>query len=95
MGDGGSIRMGRGPPPGGRRGLLLPAKPTLQGALAGHHGRIGGLGQAHADVAGSPGRVLLAQRQGHGVERVPVGGAPGAGLVGGLDAFASVAEVSE
>ncbi len=84
MGNGGPVRLGLGAATRGRRRLLLPAKPTLQGALAGQHGRIGGAGQAQADVAGAPGRMLLAQRQGLSVEWVRVGGVPGARLVEGL-----------
>jgi hypothetical protein len=39
--------------------------------------------------------MLLTQCQGHGIERVLVGGAPRAGLVGGREAFGLVAEALE
>jgi hypothetical protein len=95
MGGGGAVGRGRRPSPryGGR--LLLLPKPALQGAFAGQRGRVGGGGQADADVASAPGRVLLPQRQGGGVEGVAVGGSSRAGSVGGLQALRRVAEALE
>jgi hypothetical protein len=63
---------------------MQPAKPALQGALAGQVRRFSALGQAYADVAGSPGRMLLAECHGRSVERVLLGrGAAGSRLVAG------------
>lgn len=92
MGGGGSGGRGGRPSPGGSRGLLLLAEPPLQGAFAGQGGRVGGVGQADADVTGPPGGVLLPQGHGLGVERVAVGGSAGAGLVGGRQTVGPLVE---
>jgi hypothetical protein len=72
--------------------LLLVAKPALQRAFAGQHGQVGAAGQTHPDVAGAPGRVLLTQRQGCGVERVIRGRVPGTRPVGRFQTLRLVAK---
>jgi hypothetical protein len=79
---GGACRRGVGPLSGRGGGLSLAAKPPLQGAFAGQWGRVVGIGQTHADVAGPPVGVLLTQRQGLGQE--------GVGVVGGASRTGSV-----
>lgn len=65
---------------------MLAAEPTLQGAFAGHRVGRAGVGQTYANVAGSPGGMLLPQGQGQRVEgMVLVGGMTGPGPVGGLE----------
>jgi hypothetical protein len=64
---------------------VAAAEPALQGAFAGQLGRSGGVGQADADVTGSPGGVLLTQSQSQRVEGVTVvRRTSGARSVGGL-----------
>jgi hypothetical protein len=82
----GTGRIRRRPTARWGRGLLLLQEPALQGPLAGQEGRIGAGGQAHADVTSAPGRVLLTQRQGGGVERVAIRAASRARPVAGFEA---------
>jgi hypothetical protein len=93
---GGGPSHGRRRSPPGRRGRMpLAAEPPLQGALAGHRRRAGLRGEADADVAGAPGRMLPPQRQGPGTERVVLGGAPRAGPVRGPQGTRRVASALE
>ena len=72
--------------------MLLVAKPALQRAFAGQYGRVGAAAQTHSDVAGAPGRVLLTQRQGSGVERVIGSRLPGTRPVGRFQTLRLVAK---
>ena len=63
----------------------------MQGPLAGEISLAVFIAQTHADVAGPPSRVLLAQCKSLGVERV-FGRSAGARLVGGFDTLGLIAE---
>lgn len=95
MGRGRSAHVRFGSAPGRGRGLLLAAKPALQGTFAGQGGVGMAVGQAYSDIACPPSRMLLPQGQSGSIEGVVVGGSAGTWPVGRGETLGLVAEAAE